>query len=312
MPRDFYEILGVSRSASADEIKSAYRRLAQRYHPDRNPGDKEAEAKFKEISSAHDVLSDSQKKSNYDRFGSAEMPGSPGFGGGFPGGGKFDQGQAEELFKQFFGGGGASGGGSPFSGQQGSYSFNDLFGGAGPKRSRSERRRATEPEPVESEVVVPFHTAAFGGSVNISLDNGREINVKVPAGIEEGKKLRVPPSATNAGELLLRVRIADHPYFRREGNDVFLDVPISIVEATLGGKVDVPTVEGTRLEVKIPPATPSGAKLRLRGKGIKGGDQFLVFKILPPEDMSEEGKAIMKEFAEKANYDPRASVLWKN
>lgn len=319
MPRDFYDTLGIKRTASADEIKNAYRRLAQKFHPDRNPGDKEAEAKFKEISSAYDVLSDSQKKTNYDRFGSADMPGSPGFGGGgFPGAGQFDQAQAEEMFKQFFGGGGGGGGGgSPFQGQQGGYSFNDLFGGMGGRKQKSgagagqRQSRKQEAEPFESDIVVPFHTAAFGGSVNISLDNGREINVKVPAGIEEGKKLRVPPSATGAGELILKVKIAEHPYYRREGMDVLLDVPINIYEATLGGKVNVPTVDGGRVEVKIPAGTMSGSKLRLRGKGIGGGDQFLVFKIVPAKELTEKERELLSQLAEMNEFDPRADAAWK-
>jgi curved DNA-binding protein len=121
----------------------------------------------------------------------------------------------------------------------------------------------------------------------------------------------VPPAATGAGEILLKVNVADHPYFRRDGNDILIDVPLSIGEATLGGKVDVPTLDGSRLEVKIPAGTGSGSKLRLRGKGISGGDQFLVFKVMPPKEISDDAKDLMQKFTEAVSYDPRAGVLWK-
>jgi curved DNA-binding protein len=245
------------------------------------------------------VLSDPDKKANYDRFGS-EMP--SGGGGGFPGGQHFDQRQAEEMFRQFFGGGE-----SPFQ-SGGGGGFGDVFGGAKKNRGKSKRPNA---EPAEAETTVPFHTAAFGGSVSLTLDNGRQITVKIPAGIEHGKKLRVPQAATGSGEILLKVNVAEHPFFRREANDVYLDVPISIVEATLGGKVDVPTLDGSRLEVKVPPGTGSGSKLRLRGKGIQGGDQFLVFKVMPPKEIADDAKDLLIQFAGKVEFDPRAGVAWK-
>lgn len=309
MPRDLYETLGVSKSASDDEIKKAYRKLAQKHHPDRNPGDKEAEARFKEISSAFDILSDPDKKANYDRYGHGGAPGGyPGGGGGYPGpgGANFNQSQAEDLFRQVFGGQD-----SPFGSGGGSYTFEDLLGGGRKQQARGRGKRAAPVPPIESDVTVPFSTAAFGGLVNIALDNGREISVKVPAGIEEGKKLRVPPEATGGPEVRLRVTIAPHPYFRRDGADLLLDVPLSIVEATLGGKVDVPTLDGSRLEVKIPAGTSSGAKLRLRGKGIAGGDQYLIFKIVPPTNLSDDAKELLKQFSEKAVYDPRAGLIWR-
>ncbi|MFO0936754.1 MAG: J domain-containing protein [Gemmataceae bacterium] len=324
MPRDLYETLGVNKTATDDEIKKAYRRLAQKYHPDRNPGDKAAEAQFKEISSAFDILSDPNKRANYDRFGHAGAQGFPGggpggpggpggFTGGFPGGmggTNFDPGQAENLFRQFFGGD------SPFGegGGGGAYTYEDLMGGGNRRAQRGGRggRRAAPQPPVESSVTVPFNTAAFGGSISISLDNGREISVKIPAGIEEGKKLRVPKEATGGVDVLLQVHIAEHAYFRRDGADILLDVPISIVEATLGGKVDVPTLDGSRLEVKVPAGTSSGAKLRLRGKGIAGGDQYLVFKIVPPTNLDDAAKELLKQFAERTSFDPRVSVPWKS
>ena len=151
----------------------------------------------------------------------------------------------------------------------------------------------------------------MGGSVAIEV-GGRRIDVKVPAGIDDGKKLRVPPEATGGTEVILRVRISPHPYFRREGLDLFLDVPLSVPEALLGGKVEVPTLDGTRLDVKVPPGTSSGAKLRLRGKGLAGGDQYLVFKIIVPSgSLDDASRNLIEEFAKLNAKDPRESVPWK-
>jgi DnaJ-class molecular chaperone len=317
MPRDPYEVLGVSKTASKEEIQKAYRKLSKKHHPDRNPGDKQADATYKEVQTAYETLSDPTKKENYDRFGFAGPGGFPGaggfpggggggFSGGFPGGvnfggpggGNVDPEMAEELFKNLFGG--AGGGAGPDLG--------DLFGGGRRARQKPRTRR---PETVESDVTVPFEVAANGGSVAIEI-GGRRIDVKVPAGIEEGKRLRVPPEATGSAEVLLRVKVAPHPYFRRDGNDLYLDVPLSLPEAVLGAKVEVPTLDGTRLEVKVPPGTSGGAKLRLRGKGVSGGDQYLVFKVtVPGGAVDEKSRELIEEFAKLNPQTPRANVPWR-
>jgi len=304
MPRDPYEVLGVSKSASKEEIQKAYRKLSKKHHPDRNPGDKQADATYKEVQTAYEVLSDPQKKEQYDQYGftgpgPGGFPGGgggfPGAGGGFPGGGQFDPAMAESLFSNLF-----SGGGGPDLG--------DLLSGGKRSKSKGKARRAAEP--VESDISVPFEVAANGGSVGIVVD-GRRIDVRVPAGIEDGKKLRVPAEATGSGDVLLRVKIAPHPYFRREGNDLYLDVPISVPEAILGAKVEVPTLDGARLEVKVPPGTSGGAKLRLRGKGVNGGDQYLVFKVVvPPGSVEERSRELIQEFAKLNPQTPRANVVW--
>ncbi len=305
MPRDPYEVLGLSRSATADEIQKAYRKLSKKYHPDRNPGDKQADASYKEVQSAYELLNNPEKRQQFDQFGfsgpSMGGGGSGGFpGGGFPSGVNVDPAMAEELFRQF--GGGAGGGG---------FNLGDLFGGGGGRRkARPGRSRRPTADAVESDVTVPFEVAANGGSVAIEVDRQR-IDVKVPAGIEEGKKLRVPAEATGSSDVILRVKIAPHRYFRREGNDILLDVPISVPEAVLGGKVEVPTLDGTRLEVKVPPGTSGGAKLRLRGKGIQGGDQYLVFKlVVPTGTVDEKSRQLIEEFAKLNPQSPRANVAW--
>ena len=303
MPRDFYDTLGVSRTATPEEIRKAYRKLAAQHHPDRNPGDKDAEAKFKEVSAAYEVLSDADKRDKYDRFGHAStQPGYPGGGGGFPGGGfpggfgggnpQVDPEAAEELFRSMFGGG---------------QDFGDLLGG-GRRSKRANRPRP--PEDIELAATIPFHVAANGGTVNIEV-GGKGIDVKVPAGVDDGKKLRVPAAATGAGDVILTLRVAPHPYFTRDGSDVTLEVPVGVAEATLGAKVEVPTLSGERLTVKIPAGTSSGARIRLKGKGIAGGDQYLAVKVVAPARLDDEAKRLMTEFAEAAQQDARAGVPWR-
>lgn len=311
MPRDHYEVLGVSKSASEDEIKKAYRKLAGKYHPDRNPGDKDAEAKFKEASAAYEVLSDKEKRQKYDTFGHAGenfQGGFPGGGGGFPGGfhaggQQVDPAMAEELFRNLFGGVGSPGGAGG--------GFEDMFGGGGPKRGRGGKRARSAPPPdIESEVTVPFDTAATGGKVTIAV-GGREIDVRIPAGITDGKRLRVPASATGTADVYLRVKVDPHPYFTRDGNDVLLEVPVGIAEAVLGTKVEVPTIDGSRLTVKIPPGASGGSRIRLRGKGINGGDQYLIVKVIAVAPADERSRELIEEFARLNPQDPRAKVLWK-
>ena len=312
MPRDYYEVLGVSKSASEDEIKKAYRKLAAKHHPDRNPGDKEAEAKFKEISSAYEVLSDKDKRQKYDMFGHAGVHNSgsggfPGGAGGFPGGfsgQQVDPEAAEELFRNLFGNGGGPGASN--------FDFGDLLGGAGGGRRTRRGRRSAPPPPedVETDLSIPFDVAANGGSVSISV-GGRTIQVKVPAGIQEGKKLRVPASATGSADVYLRVHIEPHEYFKRDGSDVTLEVPISLAEAVLGTKVEVPTPDDSRLTVKIPPGTSSGARIRLRGKGIAGGDLYLITKIVTPTNLDDESKRLIEDFAKRHPQDPRSNVAWR-
>jgi curved DNA-binding protein len=309
MPRDYYEVLGVKKSASEDEIKKAYRKLAREFHPDRNPGDKKAEGKFKEVQEAYDVLSDTAKRSQYDRFGTVGQDG----GGAGPGGSGFrwqwggpggeaqqvDPEAAADIFRQFFGGGGGG------FGDVGD--VEELLGKRG--RGRTRGRRASAAPEVESEVTIPFTTAALGGTINIQID-GRELSVKIPAGVTDGQALRLQGQAPGGGNLKLVLRIQPHPYFRREGNNIILEVPISISEAVLGAKVDVPTLDGTKLSVKVPAGTSSGARLRLRGKGIAGGDQFIEIKITVPPSVDERGRKLIEEFARLQPYDPRAGLPW--
>jgi DnaJ-class molecular chaperone len=304
MPRDYYDVLGVKREASAEEIKKAYRKLAREFHPDRNPGDKQAESRFKEVQEAYDILSDKAKREQYDRFGFVGPDGGfPGGGGGGPrsqtfhwGGASGDMPQMDpetaEMLNQMFGGAGGMG---------------DLFGRG--RRAGGRARRAAPPEELESELTIPFETAARGGTITIQLE-GRTIDVKAPAGVKEGQVLRLHGQAPGGGDLRLKVRIQPHPYFRREDNDIILEVPLALAEAVLGTKVDVPTLDGERLTVKVPAGTSSGARLRLRGRGIKGGDQYIEIKVAVPAAKDERSRELIEEFARLNPQSPRAGLPW--
>jgi DnaJ-class molecular chaperone len=287
MPADYYETLGVKRGASDDEIKKAYRKLARQYHPDRNPGDKQAEAKFKEIQQAHDVLADKNKRAQYDQFGEAG-PASGFPGGGFRWEGASGDADPNEIFSQIFGGMG----GNPFG-----------------RRARTGRTPRPEPAPAETEITIPFEKAALGGPIDLRID-GRELTVKVPPGIEDGKKLRLHGQAPGGGDLSVLIHIHPHAFFRREGNTLVLEVPLSLPEAVLGTSVDVPTLDGARLSVKVPPGTSSGARLRLRKKGINGGDQYIEIKVAVPPAGDTRSKELIEEFARLHPQNPRAGLPW--
>jgi DnaJ-class molecular chaperone len=298
MPRDLYEVLGVKRDANDDEIKRAYRQLAREHHPDRNPGDKQAEARFKEVQEAYDVLSDKDKRAQYDQFG--HVGGQPGFnggpggfqwGGGFGEGAQVDPSQLDDLLR------GAGLGG-----------LGDMFGQR--TRQPGRGRRAAPREPVTSDLRVPFETAALGGTMSLDI-NGRHVDVKIPAGVEEGKTLRVQGQGPGGADLHLKIRIDGHPYFRREGNDLIITAPISIAEAVLGAKVDVPTLGGEKLAVTVRAGTSSGSRLRLRGKGIKDGDLYVEIKIVTPANIDDRSKKLMEEFAQHNPQQPRTGPPWE-
>jgi DnaJ-class molecular chaperone len=311
MPRDYYEVLGVARDASEADIKKAYRKLARQYHPDRNPGDKQAEANFKEVQNAYEVLSDKTKRANYDRFGFA----APGAGAGGPGGGPFrwggggaeggtqfefqgfDPNDLASIFRQFGGMGGGGGGAEDLG---------EVLGRRG--RGRGRARQAKPPE-AEAEISIPFMTAALGGKVPLRVDD-HEIELKVPAGVEDGKKMRLGGQGPGGGDLIVKLKVEPHPYFRREGNNVVLEVPLSVPEAVLGTTVEVPTLDGSRLMVKVPPGASSGARLRLRGKGINGGDELIEVKIVAPKPADERSRELLEEFARLNPQSPRAGLPW--
>ena len=319
--RDYYEVLGVSRGASKEEIKKSYRRLAKKYHPDHAGKDKSAEEKFKEVTEAYDVLSDAKKKEAYDRFGHAGVK-MDAAGAGWPGGGTYQGGPGgggvHFDFSEVFGGGGGRGKGqnvSDFFGFGGSGGMEDIFEQLRQQQG-PRRRRSAVPQrgrDIEHNLTISFDEAINGTSRDIEAtvvqsDGARRkerISIKIPTGVDTGSKVRVrgkgQPGPGGEGDLIIKIQVADHKYFRRDANDLYLDVPLTFAEASLGTKIDVPTLSGTTT-VTIPPGSSSGRKLRLKGKGVKSskgseiGDMYLDLKIVPPEKLQEESKKLMEEF----------------
>ncbi|HQR08293.1 MAG TPA: J domain-containing protein [Gemmatales bacterium] len=306
MAKDYYDSLGVSRSATEGDIKSAYRKLARQFHPDRNPGDKVAAERFKEIQQAYDVIGDKKKKEQYDQFG-------PGFeqmgagGGGFPGGAQYgtsggsgyqniDPAAFQSIFEQMMGG--AGGGGFPGD-----------FSTTGPGTGRKGRGRKKAPQDVEQEIEVDFLTAAQGGTVDLG-----KIKLDIPAGFPDGKKLRVRGQGENGGDLYVVVHIRPHAYFKRDGQNIILDVPLTVSEAALGCKIDVPTLDGT-VTITVPAGTSSGQRLRIRGMGLPAasgkGDQYCEMKIVIPKQISAKAKQLLEEFAKLEPQEPRSQLGWK-
>jgi curved DNA-binding protein len=320
-PRDYYEVLGVRRDASAEEIRKAYRRLARRYHPDVNK-DSDAAQRFAEITEAYDVLNDPERRKTYDQFGHAGVGAgaaragegpfrSGGFsgwsrrGGGFrPGASPFEVGDIGSIFDEMF----AARGGSPFVGVE--------RGQPPPIRGRN----------LEHTLTVSFLTAARGGKESLRLSvpgssSTQTVDVTIPPGIDSGVKLRIKgrgqPGSRGAppGDLILTIEVGAHPIFRRDGLDLLVDVPITLSEAGLGATVSVPLLDGTA-EMKVPPGASSGRKLRIKGKGItdaKGrkGDFLAVIQIVGPASLSHHGRGLLKELARELK-NPRESGPWSD
>ena len=283
--RDPYEVLGCSRRAGDEDIKRAYRRLAKDLHPDRNRGDAAAERRFKEIGAAYAVLGDPERRARFDR-------------------GEID---AEGNERAPFGFGGRGGGFDPHD------IFADLFSGFG---GQSRGRRARGGDTVH-RVTVPFVDAVEGGTTRLQLGSGRIVDVRIPAGTHDGARLRLPGKGDAGGpgglpgDVHVEVRVAAHPHFVREGNDIRLELPITLAEAVRGAKVTVPTVTGP-VAIKVPPMTSSGTRLRLRGKGApdrqtgRRGDQIVRLMIVLPERADPELERFVANWSAVA--DPRVDA----
>jgi curved DNA-binding protein len=311
--RSYYDLLGVSRTASAEEIRRAYRKLARQYHPDVNKSP-EAATKFAEITEAYDVLSDAKKRKTYDTYGRADAAGIPPWAAGAGRSGGVDPENLGSIFEELFGRGSGMGSGpgaNPFGGSP--------FGGrAGPQTTAPPRRG----HDLQHNLTVSFRTACLGGTENIRLSHGastQTVSVRIPPGIESGAKLRLAgkgqPSASGGadGDLIITVTVGNHPYYRREGLDILIDVPITIVEAVTGVKVEVPLLSG-RVEVKLPPGASSGQKVRVPGKGMtdnkkRTGDFYIVVQIVGQADLSPAALEKLNEVARELK-NPRESAPW--
>jgi DnaJ-class molecular chaperone len=308
--KDYYETLGLDKKASAADIKRAYRRLARKYHPDLNPGDKAAEAKFKAVNEAHEVLGDPDKRRKYDDLGAnwrmyeqSQRDGGAGAGpggwappGGFPGGTTYRTMTPEEAQEMF-------GGDDPFSDF-----FHTFFGGRGGTSShRATERRPRRGQDVEHVVELTLEEIFSGTSRRLRLSHegtsDRTVEVRIPAGVADGARVRaageggVGAAGGTRGDLFLRVRTAPHPRFERRGQDLHVHVPVPVTTAVLGGEVTVPTLGGSTLRLKIPEMTPSGRVFRLRGHGMPGvgkpderGDLYATTDLQIPGAISPEAR----------------------
>jgi curved DNA-binding protein len=318
MAEDLYSILGVPKSADGDAIKKAYRKLAAQLHPDKNPGNKKAEERFKHVNHAYDVLGDAKKRKLYDEFGedglregfdpdrvrayrdwqSRQGPRRSGAGGVYPG-------QTVDLEDVFGAGAGGAGIGDLFG---------DLF-----SRSRRPRGPAKGPD-LESEITIDFASAIRGATLELHPQGtaGAPVTVRIPAGAADGSRVRIAghggpsPSGGANGDLVLAIHVTPHPHFRREGDDLHLDLPITIAEAYHGARVRVPTVDGS-VTLKVPERTQSGSVVRLRGKGVskKGrspGDLYVHFLVRIPADGAPEVARLVDELAKHQHGDPRADI----
>jgi curved DNA-binding protein len=303
--KDYYSILGVSRNATKEDIKKAYRKLARKYHPDLNPGNKDAEQKFKEIQEANEVLSNEEKRKNYDTFGTADFQAGPGRtrwrwsegAPGGPGGFEFDIGDLGG-FENLFG---------------------DIFG------PRWAERGPTRGRDIEYQVTIDFETAIKGGTRDLSISkqtrDGKVVtetlSVRIPAGVDDGSRIRVKGKGEEgrgtSGDLFLRIKVRPHPIFGRKIDDIYIDLPITFYEAALGAHITVPTIDGSAT-LTVPPNVQTGTKLRLKGKGVENlktgqrGDQYVVLKIVMPETINERTKSVFEELRNSNPYNPRSHL----
>jgi molecular chaperone DnaJ len=325
--KDFYAVLGVDKKASAAEIKKAYRKKARTLHPDANANDPAAEARFKDVGEAYAVLSDAEKRQQYDAVramaGGARFTGAAGPGGGAGGfedllGGLFGQGAQNVRFRT-----------TPGAGQAGGVppGFEDLLGmfgqAGGPGGYTQTSTRGPRPgADVQASTTLPFLDAATGTTVTLQSADGRTVRARIPAGVRDGQRIRLrgkgnPGDAgAPAGDLVITVKVLPHPVFTADGANLRVTVPISFDEAALGGTIDVPTLDGGTVTLKVPAGTPSGRTLRARGRGIaasKGtGDLLVTVEVVVPQKLDGAAKEAVEAFrAATSGHDPRAGLREK-
>jgi DnaJ-class molecular chaperone len=320
--RDPYEVLGVPRGASAAAIKSAYRKLAKKHHPDNNKNDPKAAARFSEINSANEIVGDEDKRKQFDR-GEIDAEGKPRFQG-FPGGGdpRGRAGAGGFETHTFRTGGAGPGGG--FSGGGFEDILNSMFGAAGARGARQGAGGTFEFDPgtialdldLSVSMTVSLEEAVKGVEKRVRLPTGKELNVKIPAGVVAGQQIRLKGQGDTApghrpGDLLITVNIAPHPFFKVDGSDLRLDLSITLYEAVLGGKIRVPTL-GSAVELSIPKNTSSGRIFRLKGKGLPksagAGDLFVTTRIMLPDGNDAELEALMQKWRDAHPYNPRSDL----
>ncbi len=306
MAEDLYSVLGVVKTASAADITKAYRKLAKKLHPDLNPGDKAAEEKFKKITAAYDILGDEQKRGRYDR-GEIDASG---------------QERPQQRYYREYAGGEEGARYRSTAGFEdiGAFSdlFGDLFGERGGARAGAGGRRFSIRGPdAHYRLEVEFLDAVNGTKTRITLPDGGTLDVTIPAGVGDGQVLRLKGKGNpgmgegEPGDALIEIAVRPHPVFKREGDDIVVEVPITIDEAVLGGKVEVPTIAG-RVSVTVPPGANTGQTLRLKGRGIKrgeaAGDQLVKLGVVMPERIDDELRSFAETWRESHRYDPRRKL----
>lgn len=308
LEKDFYRMLDVSKDASDAEIKKSYRKLARKYHPDSNPGDAAAEAKFKEISEAFSVLSDKEQREEYDQIramgaGGARFSASGAGGQGF-----------EDVFGGMFGGGR---GGHQFTYQQGGASgFEDIFGmfgGGGAPRGPQPGRD------IQASTTLDFETAVRGNTITLQTPSGN-VKVKIPAGVSDGKRIKVrgkgepSPNGGPQGDIILTVHVRKHPVFERDGDNLRVTLPVTFTEATLGATVEVPLLGGGTVKLKVQPGTPSGRVLRVKGRGVQTaksvGDLLAEVQVVVPTHLPDAAREALEAFREaEPKENPRDDLM---
>jgi molecular chaperone DnaJ len=307
LEKDFYKILGVDKSVSDAELKKVYRKLARTYHPDSNPGDASAEARFKEISEAYSVLSDPAQRQEYDQI-RAMAAGGPRFTAGGGGAGGF-----EDIFGGMFGG---QRPGAPPGG------FGDLFSGLFGDGGYGPYGQPVKGQDLNARVTLDLATAVEGTTVSVDTGSGKKISAKIPPGVKDGQKVRLrgkgqpSPNGGRPGDVIITVGVPKHPVFSREDNHLRVIVPVTFGEATLGATIDVPTLGGEVVKVKVPPGTPSGQVLRVRGRGVNAGgsmgDLLVELKVAVPSHLSSSARAHLEKFIEALpDENPRDDLMAK-
>ncbi|MBO3083035.1 DnaJ C-terminal domain-containing protein [Cellulomonas fengjieae] len=309
LEKDFYSVLGVPKDADAATIKKAYRKLARKEHPDHNPGDPKAEARFKDVGEAYAVLSDPEQRSQYDQL--RAMAGGPRFTAGGRGGAGF-----EDVFGGMFGGQQGGGRVRYTNAPGGAAGFEDILGGLfgnaggfsqGPQQGADLATSAT----------LPFRQAVEGSTVSLTVE-GRTINARIPAGVRDGQKIRLRgkgrPGANGgpAGDLVITVRVSPHPVFSLDGDNLRITVPVAFDEAALGATIEVPTLDGSTVRVRVPEGTPSGRVLRVKGKGVPGskGDLLITVQVVVPQRLNAAAREAVQAFGiATSGQDVRADLL---
>ncbi len=311
--RDPYTVLGVSKSADTAEIKKAYRRLAKRFHPDQSK-DPKAKDKFAEVSAAYEILGDEKKRGQFDR-GEIDAEGKPrfqgfeGFGAGGPGGFTRRTGQGGFEHFEFRS--------APGGGFDAGDIFSELFGAASQRRATgAQSRPLPRGEDVAAQLTVSLREAVHGGKSRVTLPTGRTLEVTVPAGVEDGQQIRLKGQGLassfggESGDALIAIKIAKHPYFRVDGRDLRLDLPLTLYEAALGAKVNVPTLDG-QVELNVPAGSNGGRTLRLRGKGLPGakpGDLLVTLRIVLPDETDPDLLELARKWQKQKPYNPRQDL----